>query len=37
MPRGALCRVLLLVAYARTAYAAYAYVPTVERRWIVTR
>jgi hypothetical protein len=25
------------VAYARTAYAAYAYVPTVERRWIVTR
>ena len=25
------------VAYASTAYAAYAYVPTVERRWIVTR
>ena len=25
------------VAYARRAYAAYAYVPTVERRWIVAR
>jgi hypothetical protein len=24
-------------AYARTAYGAYAYVPTVERRWIVAR